>query len=392
VGRAMSLADSALIESEPELPVLVLALAPERLESELRRVAPGVLGDARVQVHRLRYKPGTSLEAAVVIRGPHGERRWMRLAGYRRDDTAKQAKDLHAARARGVGCVAGDSGDAWSLVDVAGDRRLRVERLAARCGQWTPIAYNPGRRLVARGACPGVASTGVADVVAKLYRRGHGASVIASMTELSAAGGATVEVLAGSRGELLLTRWIPGRCADPRSDASAVVESLLRTRAAGAGAKHVAVDAEGLWRRCASALGSVAAVLPGSVDLTVELSVRLREAFARGSRSSRCLVHTGFVHGDLSPDQVVVSARGEAVMVDLDDCGRGPLDWDGASWVAAQVASGSPEPSVLPGEQPCPLMLAAALAARSPEPFQRRRPGWELTTDRMLEWALEALR
>ncbi|WP_308283424.1 UDP binding domain-containing protein [Pseudonocardia nigra] len=45
------------------------------------------------------------------------------------------------------------------------------------------------------------------------------------------------------------------------------------------------------------------------------------------------------VHGDLSPDQVLVTPT-RAVLLDLDRAAAGPVGWDGASWAAAQVATG----------------------------------------------------
>lgn len=388
----MNPADARLIESDPDLPALALALDPRRLEAALELVAPGLFGDGSVEVHRLRYKPGTSVQAAVVIRGPHAAPRWMRLAGYRTDEHAKLHKDLRVATARGVGVAAGSQRQRWCLVDVLGDRRLRFEHLARRGSQWRTIAYNPGRRTVARGTgLEGSADPG-SQLVAKVYRRGAARSVLARSRVLWAGGGATAEPMAGSGDDVAITRWVAGRRADPVSDAGAVEQSLARTRLAGDRIDHVAVEPVALARRCRAALGSVAALLPDAAGLVADLTAWLTEALEGSSPECDDRRGWGFVHGDLSPDQVVISERdGEALLVDLDDCGRGPHGWDAASWVAAQVATGSPRPRMLTEEHLAPVMLAAALAIRSPEPFQRRREHWEVTTLRMLEEASAAM-
>jgi aminoglycoside phosphotransferase (APT) family kinase protein len=125
---------------------------------------------------------------------------------------------------------------------------------------------------------------------------------------------------------------------------------------------------------------AVAATLPevrGRID---ELLAGLRAALPAAWPPDRVVLH-----GDLSPDQVLVRDDGTAVLLDLDRIALGPSGWDGAQWTAAQLATGEDR---LPAPVPAPpALLAAACLLRAPEPFRRLRPGWAELTSNLLDTA-----
>lgn len=378
----MNLADADLLAREPRLPALALVLAPDRLGDALRDRAPDLVGDGWAGVHRLRYKPGTSVLAAITVRDPDGGVRWLRFGGYRRGEDTKLRKDLRSARRRGPGATAGSAVDAWSVAGAEADRRLRARQLTRLGGPWTTVSYNPGRRLVAR-----LGPASEPGLVARLHAPGRARPAAALLDALHRAGVAAPVPRRSTGPGLTLTEWVPGRPADPGHDGRAVSESLARLQSVDAPGGGGDLDPDALALRSRRALRFVAAVLPDRARAAAELGARLAAGLADGA-GGPC----GLVHGDLSPDQVVMaSATGRAVLVDLDTLGRGPSGWDRATWWAAQVATGSERPVALPGPHPPAPLLAAALALRAPEPFRRRRPGWDRITARMLDGALGLL-
>jgi hypothetical protein len=132
-------------------------------------------------------------------------------------------------------------------------------------------------------------------------------------------------------------------------------------------------------------LRSVAAVLP---DRRLGLDALSTAIVARWDQIDR--LAPLLQHGDLSPDQVLVTGDG-AVLVDLDNCGVFPRGWDQATWRAAQLADGVARPVALPGPEPDPALLAVAVAVRSPEPFVRQRPDWPVLIDRLAAAGLTAV-
>lgn len=378
----MNAADASLIAREPDLPGLALALDPARLESALHAIAPSLLGNGRAEIHRLRYKPQTSVQAAVAIHQPDDATRWLRLVGYRSGAQAKLRKDARTACRRQVEVAAGPAVDAWSVTDPAGDRRLRTDRLDRIAGPWHTLAYNPARRLVVHRSAP------EPPLVAKLYGRGQARAASPLVAALRDAGAPVARMWPSPHVELTLTEWVPGRLADPERDGVAVAEAVARIHDITDPIGSPPIDRARLVRRARRGLRFVTAILPSQASAAVELEARLDDSLRTGGHES-----VGLVHGDLSPDQVIMAAdTGRVVLVDLDACGRGPLGWDGATWLAAQAANGSACPVTLPGASPASPLLAAALAIRSPEPFQRRRPGWDRLTGGMIEQALDLLR
>ena len=114
----------------------------------------------------------------------------------------------------------------------------------------------------------------------------------------------------------------------------------------------------------------------------------------------------GLIHGDLSPDQVLVETRGGAPrirIIDLDRSGLGPLGADLGSWLADAMADGDPllGTALLEGyrdggaELPAPDQLAAwtarALAASAVDPVRRFDPRGAAELGRRLDLARAVL-
>lgn len=372
----MIAADVAVRDRDPDLPVLAAVLEPEHLARAL--AGPGSDRAAvRVMVHRVRYKPRTSVLAAVVV-DRAGERRWLRIAGYRRGRRAKLDKDRRWARRRGSTIPAEDAASAWIATDPWADRGLGLRRAADLPRSWSILTYNPGRRIVAAGNGP----DGDALVV-KVHAPGRRRVADGFLRALAEAGAPVPGVVEAPIPGATGTLRVPGEPARP-GDAEAVADALARLRRAADPASLRPIDADHLRRRARRAWRTVGAVLPDLARSAAGLVDALDGALDGGLADAAPAV-IGFVHGDLSPDQAIVSpVTGRAVLLDLDECGAGPLGWDAASWLAAQAAKGLTRPVPLPGPPPDPVLLAAALVIRAPEPFQRRRAGWDAMTTRML--------
>ncbi|MCB0977635.1 MAG: phosphotransferase [Acidimicrobiales bacterium] len=378
-------ADLSIVERDPDLPVLGLLLDTARLDEELAAAA-GERAWSSVEVERLRYKVGTSVQASVALSDDAGPVRRLRVAGYRRGRTDKLRKDIRWARSGG-GLVANSESGSWSAVAPWADRHLGIgDRLAGHASDPSALqvlSYNPARRLVVR---PTVGDgTGL---LMKVHAPGTSKAPTATLHALAAAGAPIVPTSAESGGTVRWSSWVDGRVAGPDVDGDAVADALeLLDRAAG-GVPARTWSSQDLSVRAGRALRTVGSLLPALAGAASSLAADLDEALRQLPAGA-----TSFLHGDLSPDQVIVpNSGGPVVLIDLDDCGRGPGGWDRATWLASQVATGSVDPVPLPGPAPHPTLLSAALAIRSPEPFQRRRVGWARTIESMLAMSAAGLR
>ena len=351
---SLSRADADLVARDPALPALAMALDRGLLAE---RLCDAGIEVTRARAARLRYKPGRSVQAALVVHEAESDRRtWWLLAAYGDAYSPKAAKDLAAAGRAGLRYGAGPG---WVCVPVAADRALPRARGWLTRGGREVLAYNPRRRLVT------------------LDRRAG-----------------TVHKLYATSSETVVSPWVRGRGVDPARDGAAMVRaladlpsSLVRPYAGSVPFAPARPDLlDQLWRRGDRALGSASALLPELTPLAAEVRARLPSALAALKAAPLRLAH-----GDLSPDQAVLDDTGRVWVVDTDDIGLWPAEWDHASWQASQVAVGA-EPVALPGRPcPAPALLAAALVLRCTEPFARRRPQWAQLSTAMLARAAGAL-
>ena len=285
---------------------------------------------------RLRWKPGTNIRAGVVAPTATGPAAVLLAAfagaGHKADAVADAARRLGAPVLRDGPLV---------VVPAEADPALRgLVPSGAR-----PLAYNPARRWVGR----------IGGQVLKVHAAG---------------------------GRLAVAPWIEGR-PPGAADGPAVATALAALHAKQPPPGLPVLDVDDVLIAAERAGAAVAVTLPQVRGLIDELLARLRTALPAAWPPDRVVLH-----GDLSPDQVLVRDDGTAVLLDLDRIALGPSGWDGAHWTAAQLATGEDRfPPLVPAP---PALLAAACLLRAPEPFRRLRPGWTELTSTLLDTAHES--
>ncbi len=387
-------ADARLAAADPALPGLRDVLTPLRLA---HRLAPG-WGVREARVVYLRYKPGTSLLAGLVLTGHDGVTSFAQALALRPGSGDKLAKVRRAGEADDVGRGAVvDGALAVALADVTADRRLPgVRRVLRDADGVTPLVYRPGRRWVARVDGP----PGPAELV-RVYHPGAVGGVLAGHRALAGLPVPTVTVTRPRRGTVR-TAWVPGTSLDrlPRA------EELWTQAGALAAAVHRRPATVGLDRvdraaLLAEAVMAVASVVPPCADAVRAAAERVRTGLAGRDAVS-------VVHGDLSADQVVVrpdlaataaalpdpASPGQSALtlIDLDRVALDDPLADLGSWYGALVATGAEAGD--PVEVLAPLLAgytavggevdgralrlhcAAAVLQRAVEPFRRHRPDW----------------
>jgi len=394
-------ADDRLAAADPAVPGLREVLSPLPL---VHRLAPG-WRVAHARVAYLRYKPGTSLVAGLVLTDDDGATSFAQALALGPGARAKLAKVEHAGRADHVGRGAVlDERRGLALADATADRHLPGVRrvLGAADAVVTPLVYKPARRWVARQDRAG------GRELVKVHQPAGLPALDAATRALTGLPVVGVTRVRRRRG-IVTTAWVPGTPLDrldgPGADA-------LWARAGGVLAEvHRRPRVEGLARvdraaDLAAAVGAVRAVTPALAPGARAAAERVRGTLGGGEEP------LAVVHGDFSADQVVVrpdlaaaaggdpaagaephaAAQPEVTVVDLDRVGLDDPVADLASWYGALVASGAeagdPERVLAPllsgygaaGGVVEPGRLhahcAAAVLQRATEPFRRHLPDW----------------
>ena len=298
---------------------------------------------------RLRWKPGSSVRLGAVVPTAAGPVAVL-VAAFAPGSTGKADK-IVAQAARGGAPVHRDG----EVVAVPAWTDPRLHRLLPRGAG--ALSYNPARRWVGR------TGSGVLKVHAQAPPPGVAALIGAPPAALA-------EHLVAGRvdrdGRRVRSPWMPG--APPRpGDGDAVAAALAALHAAPPPAGLPVLDAGVAVRAAHAAACAVVDVLPAERARVLRLLTVLGECAHRWPEP------TVLVHGDFSPDQVLVH-DGRAVLLDLDRAATGPADWDWAQWTVSQIAEGGLE---LPAPAPVhPLSALTAALLRAPEPFRRLRPDW----------------
>lgn len=392
-------ADHRLAAADPALPGLRAVLDPLPL---VRRLAPG-WGAADAQVRYLRYKPGTSLVAGLLLTHDDGATSFAQALALRPDARDKLAKVERAGAGDDVGRGAAlDGALGVALTDVTADRHLPGVRRVLRHPDdtVTPLVYKPGRRWVARRD-----RAGSPPALVKVHRPGILPGLRAGYQAVVGLPVPPVTRVHRHRG-VVVTAWVPGTSLDRLTGPATedlwarAGELIARVHRRPPLADLTRVDRAA---SLAAAVAGVRAVLPEVAADARTTAERVRAGLGEDAALT-------VVHGDFSADQVVVRpdlagaagaaapadpARADQPPVTLVDLDRVSVDdpaADLASWYGALVSVGAPpaEPRDVLG----PLLAgyrvaggpadltrlrlhcAAAVLQRSAEPFRRHLPDW----------------
>ncbi|MEB3200284.1 MAG: aminoglycoside phosphotransferase family protein [Synechococcaceae cyanobacterium] len=419
--------DQVLASRDAALPGLAQVLDPAFVLDHLRRHGAELPADTAVRGFYIRYKPATSCLVAYRLEGPDPSA-FVTLRLHRSADRDKAAKPLSRPDpVRSFGLVPFLSETPLLLtLPFPNDHELkplcrledpctRQRLLAGLLPAWTdeipcrlqPLAYKPERRFVAR-----LQRAGGDSAVLRLYdRRSFARSAASHQLQASLCRSAGPQLLAvDAQRRAIVSEWIPGQplSAGPASDAALFATlgaSLARFHRDSAAATPPQATASFLARlqECAADLEVLLPEQQASLSLLVQ---RLQQACAAGlEQPGACCL----IHGDFSPDQVVLTPQGPR-LIDFDRARLSHALHDLASFLArleADHACGrlaredrdrlSPAflAGYLSGSTALPRALVAPLVAAqlfllASEPFRQRAPAWRSGVTAILErvWTL----
>lgn len=342
-----------------------------------------LLGTETEATH-LRLKLGHSVIVSHRLRGSdqHG---WTVLT----DDADKYAKLLSRAAKLGQEVTVHRSESPYLVSGgVWADRWLGRELAAAHEAlgpeaRWRILRYNPHRRVVAvvdhlsaQGELAQhvvrVSAGSLGHIVSTAERWRAAGLPVTRMKPLGKRGTATTAPLWGHT-DLLKDPFVPAARTAGRRIAE--LHSLPVTEAEPA-LPVLEADVDG----CVDAVAQIAPWLADRVEVLAE---KLTSA-AMAQNPGRPVE----LHGDLSPDQILLAAPGshKIRIIDLDRAGMGPAMRDVGSWAAACRGAGLPEltEAFLSGYMEVAEVDRAALSiwesyahlASALDPFRNREAGW----------------
>lgn len=284
------------------------------------------------------------------------------------------------------------SGSLWS------DRTLAKELAEAHAAlgegyTWQVLRYNPRRRVVARVGkgerqnVVRVAATSLDHILRTAERWRNYGIPVTKAKPLGNRGTATYAPLWGV-GDLLTHPHAPA--------AHTAGEVMAQLHA------HHSSEAEALATDVEGPAEAVAQVAPWLADRVEALSARLTVRLA-GQQAPAVELH-----GDFSPDQVLLAAENshKIRIIDLDRAGTGPALRDVGSWVASCRVNGLPRLAeafltgytAAPG--PGPELDSEALSAwesyahlsAALDSFRHRESSWPVRVEQRIQLAEEAVR
>jgi hypothetical protein len=334
----MTSADDRPLIEDPALPGAALVLSAAGLESLLA----DSLGPCSVELRRLRYKPGTSVVLGfdLTTTGPDGQRVTEPCVAraYADHAAAKITKTLE--RIPAVASLAHDPGIHVLVTTAAGDRALPLlSRLVApdgrarALGRLLPedpapdrarirtVRHNPGRRWVGV-----VEREGEGDLLLRAYPgAGRMVRAAAAYDTLGNAAAPTPHLVTKSRALAALTvAWAEGHTLALTSSeacwhsAGASLARLHDSRHVKLPSSPPSADTDAVEQTG----GLIAQLLPELADEVLAITVATTRLLEQVPDRRDAL------HGDFSPDQVVVGPDGVPVLIDLDSARWGPAAVD----------------------------------------------------------------
>lgn len=355
-----------------------------------------VLLGRSVIIEHLRVKPKHSI--VVAHTDQHGEYGWTMLtsdpdkfgkARQRAVDSGQQFR-IHRHESNGFLC----SGSLWSDPELAkglADARSALDEREGRTVEWKILRYNPRRRVVAMvdaGRHPKIARVVAGEVSTLLstFSRWREWNVpVTHAVPLGSRGSATLAPLWGA-GDLLHIPYEPA--AESAGRALGRLHATPHPRT-----PRQAVCADPL--RTAAALDVVA---PWAAERARDLGNRCVQEFSRSQG-----FEATHIHGDFSPDQVILAAEDshKIRVIDLERAGFGHPMQDIGSWLATCRQAERTEliAPFLAGYEACLRIHPGAAnaweayshLARAADFFRHRHPEWPAQTIRTLDLAEEAL-
>ncbi|WP_137825804.1 aminoglycoside phosphotransferase family protein [Brevibacterium sp. 2SA] len=360
--------------------------------------------DKLANLRRRAERRGQSLYVHTVVTDP---------AASAVDDAAPAAHDTVSGRDRPAGAREFTLVSGGVLADPKLGASLARVRDDLDLDACTVVGYNPARRILLAHAGEFV------RIGTDPYDR-----LLAAAEDWQRHGLPTLPVtrLGADATAVRLPWWGTGDLAT-HPDAQ-IAEAVGRTIAALHGRsvadshdRHAVADA------CAMLDDTVRTLSRLLPDAEVARARRLARTIAAELSStdpSRALTELSDIHGDLSPDQILIDG-GDFRIIDLDRAGVGPVGMDLGRWIAAcrlrgdtagpgleigflhgysavasdaAAASGvaAPMPASPPRIDGLDVWAAWALLLTAIEPWRTCRPDWRERTERHLDLAEEALR
>lgn len=413
----LSPADAALADRDRALPGLGFVLDPEALVEWLDAELHGTwIVSARPRY--VRYKPGGTCLVAYTFVTAGG---WLDgfAKAYRRDAEAKAVKAMDKAvpSAFGGPGVVVSAEQCVSVQLFPNDRRVpTLQRLsdpgyrrkllgrllggdlAAAVTRLEPLRYKPERRWI--GVVHG--PDGPAAVL-RLYAEGS----VPELPEFSPRGGVRVPRVLGVSADhaAVAVEWLDGQPLDrllaagqraPLGDVGQTLRRLHDEPVAGLPVRSHAAEAAAVRDAAATVAALLPAVAAEATSLGAAVAAQL-EALPRLAAT---------VHGDFSPDQVVVGDAGVGI-IDFDAAAAGdPAEDLGRFAAALRVGAGSADLDVaarwsalLGGYGAGPELVerarvqtAASLLRVAAEPFRQRVTDWPDRCAAVLSLAAQELR